>query len=114
MSPEGDGRRAAAGSRWSSPRFRLAALLCLGGGLSIAWIDTRPGWDDDGITAGAVAVLAALGAVLRLPVWLATALVVTPLLVAEVRNGPGVLIALPVALGGAVGGWLLRRSASRD
>jgi hypothetical protein len=114
VSAEGDGRRDAARSAWSSPHFWRAALLCLGGGVSIAWVDTRPAWDDDGITAGAVAVMAALGAVLRLQVWLATALVVAPLLVAELRNGPGVLIALPVALGGAVLGWLLRRGASRD
>jgi hypothetical protein len=35
-------------------------LLALAAGLSIGWVDTRPTWDDAGITAGAILVTTAV------------------------------------------------------
>ena len=95
----------------------LLATMTLVAGVSIAWIDTRPTWDDTGITAGALLVAAALGGVFGLRPWLAALLVVTPLLIAELgTSGIGLLIPAVVALVGAYGGalgWHAMRQASK-
>ncbi len=84
-------------------------------GVAIAWIDSRPTWDDAGITAGAILVTASLGAVLGLRPWLSAILVVAPLLVAEFgTSGAGVLIAPVVALVGAYGGALARHQVKAE
>jgi hypothetical protein len=89
-------------------RFALTLL----GGVAIAWVDTRPGWDDTGITAGLVLIAAAASAFARTPPWLSAALVAGPMWVAELPAGAGVLLAIPVALAGAYGGSFLRRRAA--
>jgi hypothetical protein len=94
-------------------RVVLASALTLGAGLAIAWLDTRPGWDDTGITAGALAIAAGLGALAGVPAWLAAALVAGPAVVAELSGGAGVLLAVPIALAGACAGALARRLDSR-
>jgi len=88
----------------------LGVLLA---GLAIAWMDTRPGWDDTGITAGALALCAALGALGGLRPWLAAALTVLPLLAAELPGGTAVLVSIPVAALGALAGGVLRSSLGR-
>jgi hypothetical protein len=89
--------------------------LSLGAGLSIAWVDTRPGWDDTGVTAGLLALAAAVGALARVPPWLAAALAAGPVLIAELPRGTGVLLAIPVGLAGAyVGEFVRRRTLTRD
>jgi hypothetical protein len=93
----------------------LGTALSLGAGLAIAWVDTRPGWDDTGVTAGLLAIAAAAGALARVPPWLAAALAAGPLLIAELPRGTGVLLAIPVALVGAyVGELVRRRTLGRD
>lgn len=93
----------------------LGATFSLGAGLAIAWIDTRPGWDDTGVTAGLLMMAAAAGAAARVPPWLAAALAAGPVLIAEVPRGTGVLLAAPVALAGAYAGALVRRlTLARD
>jgi hypothetical protein len=89
----------------------VAAALTLGAGVVIAWVDTRPHWNDTGITAGAIAIVAAIGSLARVPPWLAAALVAGPVLVAELSGGIGVLLAIPFALAGAYAGALVRRRA---
>jgi hypothetical protein len=48
----------------SAPRWKswdaLLLLLALSLGLAIAWIDSRPHWNDDGITAGMLLLSASL------------------------------------------------------
>ena len=46
------------------PPLSLLALA-VGLGLLIAWVDSRPTWDDAGITAGAIFLTAALCSALR-------------------------------------------------
>lgn len=41
-------------------RFFFFLVLALLAGLAILWIDSRPGWDDTGITAGLLVLTAAL------------------------------------------------------
>lgn len=84
-------------------------------GVAIAWIDSRPAWDDAGITAGAILVSASLGAVLGVRPWLSAILVVAPLLLAEFEtSGAGVLIAPLVAFVGAYGGALARHQLGSE
>ena len=101
------------GSRLLSPPALIASVLVLCAGLIIAWIDTRPRWDDTGITAGALAIAAALGSFARVPPWLAAVLVAGLILVAELSGGTGVLLAIPFALAGAyTGAYLCRRTVA--
>lgn len=95
------------------PRSMLicAGLLCAGA--AIAWVDTRPKWDDTGITAVAVVITAATGALGGVRYWLSAALTVAPLLAVELPAGVGVLLAVPLALGGSVVGHFVRRLIRR-
>jgi hypothetical protein len=97
------------GLRLLSPHVLIASALILCAGLAIAWVDTRPRWDDTGITAGALAIVAAMGSLARVPPWLVAALVAGPILVAELSGGTGVLLAIPFALAGAYAGAFVRR-----
>ena len=90
-------------------RLVIVAALVLCAGLAIAWVDTRPGWDDTGITAGLLAIVAAAGALAGVPPLLVAALAAGPMLVAELSGGTGVLLAIPIALVGAYVGALVRR-----
>jgi hypothetical protein len=86
--------------------------LVAGGG--IAWVDTRPGWDDAGVSAGALLIVSGLVALAGLRWWIAAALVVCPLLLAEGRGaGWGLALVPALAVVGAVGGALLRRVAAK-
>jgi hypothetical protein len=87
----------------------LWAILILLAGVTIAWIDTRPTWDDTGVTAGALLAAGAIGGLCGLRPWLAAAFAVSPLLVAELRTANlGLLLAPVVATVGAYGGALGR------
>ena len=44
----------------SDLKFIAILILSVVCGLFIAWIDNRPGWDDTGITAGMIVLVAAL------------------------------------------------------
>lgn len=94
-------------SRSVSGLLGYAFDLCAG--LAIAWVDSRPGWDDTGITIGALLIATLLAGLARIPPWLAVLLTAGPLLVAELPRGTGVLLAVPFALAGAYGGAWLRK-----
>ena len=100
-----------------SPCFLRRSSCWHRGGVAIAWVDTRPTWDDTGVTAGALLAASGIGALGGLRPWLAAALAVSPLLVAEFRGtNTGVLLAPVVALVGAYGGaavWHLLRDPPR-
>lgn len=87
--------------------LRSVLVLCVG--LAIAWVDTRPGWDDTGITVGMLIIAAAAGSLAGAPPLLAASLAAGPMLIAELPRGTGVLFAIPVALAGAFAGALIRR-----
>ena len=92
------------------------SIVCAGAlaaGLAIAWVDSRPTWDDTGISAAALFVASGVAAALGVRWWLAALLVAGPLLVAEWRGvGPGLLLPPAIALIGGVLGALVRRSVS--
>lgn len=93
--------------RAHSLRLVVAGLGVLLAGLAIAWADTRPGWDDTGITAGSLVLCGALGTSLGLRPWLSAALTVVPLLAAELPDGTAVLVSIPLAALGALAGGLV-------
>lgn len=61
--------------------------LAIAAGAAVAWIDTSPGWDDAGITAGLLVVAALVVAAVdgRRP-WLWTLLVGAPLPIFEIAT----------------------------
>jgi hypothetical protein len=94
--------------------WSITSLATLIAGICIGWMDTRPHWDDTGITAGALLMVSAGAALLGVRPWLAAGLTVGPLLLLELSGGGWGLILAPVfALAGAYGGSIARRLASR-
>jgi hypothetical protein len=71
-------------------------------------MDTRPNWDDTGVTAGAVLIVSLAGAVAGVPLLLAAALCAGPILCAELGKGTGVLLTVPIALAAACIGAFAR------
>ena len=94
----------------------LASVIALGAGLAVAWMDTRPRWDDAGVTAGCVCLAAALTTVAGANPWFVVLLVAGPLAAVSIVGGGGVLVAafvLAVAAVGAAVGWNTRRFGRR-
>ncbi len=88
------------------------ALAAMSLGLAIAWIDSRPNWDDAGITAGLlVLTAAAFGALRPAKPWLwGLAVGVWIPLIGIGHGDPGSLLVMAVALFGAYSGALLRKA----
>ncbi len=88
----------------------FVAALAIGAG--IAYVDSRPNWDDSGVTAAAILVSCGiLGAAGPSRAWL-WALAVglwIPLLGIALHRNYGSLLALPFAFAGAFAGMALRR-----
>jgi hypothetical protein len=88
-------------------------IAAVSSGLLIAWVDSRPGWDDAGVSAGMILVASGLfGALLPNRAW-AVALAVGAWIpiVGIARDGSyGALLALLPALAGAYGGAFARRA----
>ena len=98
-------------TRWRSAALPLGALAM---GLIIAAIDSSPGWDDTGITAGLLFLGTAGTTVLargRTP-WLWAALVglPTPVLAIAQTGETGSVLALLFAAIGAASGWAVARA----
>jgi hypothetical protein len=90
---------------------RLLLVVAVIAGLFFAYIDSRPGWDDTGILAGAILLACGLLAVLGFQrPWL-LALVVggwIPLRGILTNQNFGSILALLIAFAGAYLGWALR------
>jgi hypothetical protein len=89
--------------------------LGVGIGLIVAWIDSRPTWDDTGITVAAVFISALLlGATLPTRPWL-SALAVgiwIPLFNIVLNSNYAAVASLAVAFAGSYAGAFLRRALS--
>ncbi len=89
-----------------------AALAC---GLAIGFVDSRPAWDDTGITAAAIVLTAALlGAIRPSGAWLTGLAVGAPILLSA-RTGDLLYYCMPPLFGllGALAGAFLRRRIFR-
>jgi hypothetical protein len=95
-------------------RRGLLGALALGAGIVIGLVDSSPGWDSTGITAGALFLAAALvaGAARDRP-WLWALLVglPTPILDIARTGNTGSVLALGFAGAGAAVGWAVRRAS---
>ncbi len=93
-------------------RFVVSLLIALAIGLSLAWVDSRPGWDDTAVLVGAILVTTAVfGALQPRRAWI-WALAIggwIPLVGIALNQNYGSLLALGIALIGAYGGALIRR-----
>ena len=93
--------------------YRLLLIPAVLTGIGIAWVDSRPTWDDTGITAGALLLTGAVfGAAVPDRPWL-SALAVgawVPALGIALHGNYGSLIAPVFALVGSYVGAVLRRS----
>ena len=59
-----------------STKFWIVFVICLIAGLLLGWIDSRPNWDDTGITAGMIFITTLLsGLVIPKRAWLWAVLV---------------------------------------
>jgi hypothetical protein len=95
---------------------RILFVVALGLGLAIAWVDSRPNWDDTGVTAAAILLACGvLGAIAPKQPWLwalAVGLWIPLIAIARSQNY-GSLLALVVAFAGAYAGMALRRVSAR-
>jgi hypothetical protein len=101
-------------ARTSDRRRPIAFGVALAAGLGIALVDSSPGWDSTGITAGLLLVGAGVAAAIgRDRPWLWALLVGLPTPILEtVRDGnTGSWLALVFAAGGAAIGWAFGRAA---
>ncbi|HSS36136.1 MAG TPA: hypothetical protein VLR93_07655 [Patescibacteria group bacterium] len=106
-------------ARFVSPRTAGLIAAAAGVGLAIAWFDSRPGWDDTGITAAALFLASfsfAATAGRRPWLWAMLVGIWTPLVEIGLTGQAGSLIALAFAAAGAAAGHLSARAiaAARD
>ena len=91
---------------------KLLLLLAIGLGLLFAFVDTRPNWDDTGITVGAIVLsCASLGALAPERHWL-WALAIgawIPIFNIALAGNFGALAALVVAFAASYAGMVLRK-----
>jgi hypothetical protein len=91
--------------------FSLAIIM----GIGIAWIDSRPGWDDTGISVFLIAMAATLCGYLALQKPWLIALAVSiwiPLLSIFTTQNYGGLLAFIPGFGGAFTGYWLKKKLS--
>jgi ethanolamine transporter EutH len=103
--------------QWLGRRDGALALVAVTSGLTLGYLDSRPSWDDTGITAGLLLLSSALAAGVsgRRP-WLWALLVGAWIPLFEVIGAGGLasLAALAVSTVGAFGGYALARVTSAD
>ncbi len=95
-------------------KFWFLLLLAVALGFVIGFVDTRPTWDDAGITVGALLIVAA-GFGLLMPerawAWGVAVGTGTPLLNIVLHGTLAALVAFPVAFLGSYAGALVRKAA---
>lgn len=99
-----------------SARTTVLVVIGLAAGIAIALVDSSPGWDSTGITAGLLVIAAAVTAgIARHRPWLWALLVGLPTPIVEIARfgSVGSLLALAFAAVGAAIGWSVARTSGR-
>ncbi|MFN8412904.1 MAG: hypothetical protein U0Z26_10995 [Anaerolineales bacterium] len=90
---------------------KILLAFAILGGIFLAYVDSSPGWDDTGITAGGLFVIAGLIALLGHPrPWLVALAVGVwiPLLYLYQSQAYSMILVLLIPLVGAYAGWIVR------
>jgi len=98
-------------------RDGLLAVLSIGLGLTIGYVDSRPTWDDTGITAALLLLGAAIAAALsRRRPWLWALLIGAWVPLFEIGSSAGLvsLTGLAIAAIGAFGGYFLAKATGTE
>jgi len=98
----------------SKKRFLFLLLASLAAGLAIGWVDTRPTWDDTGITVGSIFLISAvMGALMpsRAWVWGLTVGCGVPLFNFLLHGNAAALVSFLIAFAGSYAGAFARRMA---
>ena len=101
-------------ARWREP---LLAIVAAAAGVAIGWVDSRPAWDDTGITAVSLLGVSLLVAWLsgRWPLaWAVLVGVWTPILEIPASGRLASLLALAFTLVGSLIGYGIRRISPRS
>ncbi len=88
---------------------KVLLVLAVIAGLLFAYIDSRPGWDDTGILAGAILLACGLISLIGFQrPWLLGLAVGAwiPLYGIVISHNPGSVLALVIAFVGAYAGWI--------
>lgn len=97
-------------------RDLVAAVVAIGFGLAVAWMDSRPGFDATGITAGSLLITGAVAAFIarRRPwLWALATGIWVPLFEIRDTSMLAPLAALVFAGVGAAVGWFVARGSHR-
>ena len=88
----------------------VLAVLAATMGAGVAWMDSRPKWDDTGVSVGMLLLVSGFAAGAGLRWWAAALLVAAPILIVELPSaGWGIAISLAVTGAGALLGATVRR-----
>jgi hypothetical protein len=96
-------------------RFLVLLVVALALGMGIAWVDTRPTWDDTGITATVVfGSTLLLGAAFprRAWVWAIAVGIWIPVFNVVIQGNVGAIASLAIAFAGSYAGVFLRKMFS--
>ncbi len=103
---------------WLAPV--LSMVVAIGAGLAIAFMDSRPGWDDTGVTAGALAIAALVavliegsGRVLRVAAIAVLVGIWIPIFEIAAPGAYGSLLAFVFSAVGAFIGWVIVRGLAK-
>jgi hypothetical protein len=92
----------------------VRSALGLAVGCFIGWVDTRPNWDDTGVTVGMLFLAAGGTAALGARWWLAVLLITGPVILLEYRTaGFGIIIIPAIGALGALLGQTLSHALRR-
>ncbi len=93
-------------------RSWIVATWSMLGGMIIAWIDSQPNWDDTGITAGMLFIVAGIAGYFhpkRFWFWAVLCGIWIPLVAILRRGDVLMLLVLLIPMGGSFSGTLIRR-----
>ena len=97
-------------------RFVILLAISLAAGLAIGWVDSRPTWDDTGITVGALFLASAVFGFLmpsRAWVWGLTVGLGVPLFSFLSHGNPAAFVSIIIAFVGSFAGAFARRATQK-
>jgi hypothetical protein len=94
--------------------FPVCVLMAVSAGLFIGWVDSRPTWDDTGITVIAIVLVTGfIGLINPAKAWLWALVVGLEISLFDIllTGNYGAIVAIPIAFAGAYLGAFIRKSS---